>query len=109
MPFMDGIGDSGMSAEPWLIEVRKNVLKQNDSVAHALRERFRAAGVYVVSFVSGPGTGKTTLLERTLAMLQPQFRVAKIRSGFRLWISRISIPCPDFLLFRIGGENENNS
>lgn len=67
-----------MSAQPRLVEVRKNVLKQNDVVARALRERFRSAGVFVVSMVSGPGTGKTTLLEKTLTMLQPHFRVAAL-------------------------------
>jgi hydrogenase nickel incorporation protein HypB len=30
-----------MSSGPRLIEVRKNVLKQNDVLARALRERFR--------------------------------------------------------------------
>jgi len=67
-----------MNPEPRLIEVRKNVLKQNDMVARALRERFRAAGVFVVSLVSSPGTGKTTFLERTLTLLQPQFQVAAL-------------------------------
>ena len=33
-----------MSAEPRLLEVRKNVLKQNDVVARMLRDRFRARG-----------------------------------------------------------------
>ncbi|HET9792757.1 MAG TPA: hydrogenase nickel incorporation protein HypB [Candidatus Angelobacter sp.] len=64
--------------EPRLIEVRKNVLKQNDIVARALREQFRKRGVFVVSLVSSPGTGKTTFLERTLTLLQPQFRIAAL-------------------------------
>jgi hydrogenase nickel incorporation protein HypB len=67
-----------MSAAPRLVEVRKNVLKQNDIVARALRERFRKAGVCVISMVSAPGTGKTALLERTLILLQLQFRVAAL-------------------------------
>ena len=67
-----------MSAEPRLVEARKNVLKQNDVVRRTLRERFRAAGVFVVSLVSGPSTGKTALLEKTLTLLQPQFRVAAL-------------------------------
>jgi hydrogenase nickel incorporation protein HypB len=37
-----------MIAEPRLVEVRKNVLKQNDIIARALRERFREAGVLAV-------------------------------------------------------------
>src|ERR1051326_7460493 len=64
--------------EPRLIEVRKNVLKQNDVIARALRDRFRAAGVFVVSLVSSPGSGKTAFLEKTLTLLRPNYRVAAI-------------------------------
>jgi len=67
-----------MSPEPRLLEVRKNVFKQNDVVAHALRERFRSAGVFVVSLVSSPGSGKTAFLEKTLTMLRPRYRVAAL-------------------------------
>ena len=59
-----------MSTGPRLVEVRQNVLKQNDLLARALRRRFRAAGVYVVSLVSSPGAGKTTFLEKTLSPLR---------------------------------------
>ena len=65
-------------SEPRLIEVRRNVLKQNDVIARALRDQFRAAGVFVVSLVSSPGSGKTAFLERTLTQLQPRFRVAAL-------------------------------
>ena len=44
-----------MGSQPRLIEVRKNVLKQNDLIARVLRQQFRAAGVFVVSLVSSPG------------------------------------------------------
>ena len=67
-----------MSAEPRLLEVRKNVLKQNDVIARALRERFRQAGVLAVSFVSSPGSGKTAFLEKTLTLLHPRYRVAAL-------------------------------
>jgi hydrogenase nickel incorporation protein HypB len=67
-----------MSAEPRLLEVRKNVLKQNDVVARGLRERFRAQGTYVVSLVSSPGAGKTAFLEKTLTLLRPHYRVAAL-------------------------------
>jgi hydrogenase nickel incorporation protein HypB len=63
---------------PRLLEVRKNVLKANDLVARDLRERFRAAGVFVVSLVSSPGSGKTAFLEKILTVLRPQCRVAAL-------------------------------
>jgi hydrogenase nickel incorporation protein HypB len=61
-----------------MVQVRQNVLKQNDMVARALREEFRRSGVFVVSLVSSPGAGKTTLLEKTLAGLQGSRRVAAL-------------------------------
>jgi hydrogenase nickel incorporation protein HypB len=64
--------------EPRLIEVRKNVLKQNDVIARSLRDHFRAAGVFVLSLVSSPGSGKTAFLEKTLTMLRPNYRVAAL-------------------------------
>jgi hydrogenase nickel incorporation protein HypB len=67
-----------MNPEPRLVEVRKNVLKQNDGIARGLRERFREAGVLAVSLVSSPGSGKTVFLEKTLTLLQPRFRVAAL-------------------------------
>jgi hydrogenase nickel incorporation protein HypB len=65
-------------SEPRLVEVRRNVLKQNDVIARSLREQFRDAGVFVVSLVSSPGSGKTTFLEKTLTRLQPEYRVAAL-------------------------------
>jgi len=67
-----------MGSQPRLVEVRKNVLKQNDLAARALRERFRAAGVFVVSLVSSPGSGKTMFLEKTLTLLRQNYRVAAL-------------------------------
>jgi len=65
-------------SEPRLVEVRRNVLKQNDVIARSLREQFRAAGVFVVSLVSSPGSGKTMLLEKILTLSQPRYRVAAL-------------------------------
>ncbi len=67
-----------MGPEPRLVEVRKNVLKQNDAAARALRQQFRAAGVFVVSLVSSPGSGKTAFLEKTLTLLRRNYRVAAL-------------------------------
>jgi hydrogenase nickel incorporation protein HypB len=67
-----------MRATPRLLQVRQHVLKQNDQVARALRERFREAGVFVISLVSSPGSGKTAFLEKVLAALRARYRVAAL-------------------------------
>src|SRR5262245_15604570 len=70
-------GDA-MRPPPRLIEVRQRVLKQNDLLARDLRHRFHDAGVYVVSVVSSPGSGKTTCLEKVLVLLRKEFKVAAL-------------------------------
>jgi len=66
--------------QPRLVEVRQKVLKQNDLLARELRERYREAGVRVVSLVSSPGSGKTTFLEKTLFAMRARHRVAALVS-----------------------------
>jgi hydrogenase nickel incorporation protein HypB len=61
-----------------LVEVRQQVLKNNDIVARELRARFHQAGVYVVSLVSSPGAGKTMFLEKLLCRLRQSHRVAAL-------------------------------
>jgi hydrogenase nickel incorporation protein HypB len=67
-----------MTTAPRLVEVRQNILKKNDILARALRERFRQNGVFVASLVSSPGSGKTMLLERLLTTLRERYRVAAL-------------------------------
>lgn len=67
-----------MSSQPRLVEVRQNVLKQNDLLARELRKRFQDADVCVISLVSSPGSGKTAFLEKALTLLRPKLRVAAL-------------------------------
>jgi hydrogenase nickel incorporation protein HypB len=64
--------------QPRIVDVRKNILKKNDQIAAALRQRFNQAGVFVTSLVSSPGAGKTAFLQRTLRILSDRVRVAAL-------------------------------
>jgi hydrogenase nickel incorporation protein HypB len=55
--------------------VRK-VLNENDRIAGGLRERFQKNGTRCINLISSPGSGKTSLLERTLGSFDPSRRVA---------------------------------
>ena len=61
-----------------LVEVRSAILKENDVLARRLRERFQQSGVCVVSFVSSPGSGKTTFLEKLMGRLAARHRIAAL-------------------------------
>jgi hydrogenase nickel incorporation protein HypB len=58
------------------IAVQEKVLNENRRLAVELRGQFAEHGVFVLNFISSPGSGKTSLLERTLAALPRDARVA---------------------------------
>jgi hydrogenase nickel incorporation protein HypB len=60
------------------IEVRERVMARNDELAARVRERLRRAGVVAFNLVSSPGSGKTSLLERTLDRLGDELEIAVI-------------------------------
>src|SRR5215470_13365439 len=58
------------------VPLERTILNENDRLAAALRERFAGRGVRVINLISSPGSGKTALLERTLASFDPGRSVA---------------------------------
>jgi hydrogenase nickel incorporation protein HypB len=58
------------------IELGQKVLKENARIASELRERFREHGILCLNLISSPGSGKTSLLERTLDQFPKTDRVA---------------------------------
>jgi len=56
--------------------LERKVLSENNRVAAELRAQFHEHGVLCLNLVSSPGSGKTSLLERTLGSLPRQDRVA---------------------------------
>jgi hydrogenase nickel incorporation protein HypB len=58
------------------IPLKSKVLNENQRIAEELRERFCNSGTLCLNLISDPGSGKTALLERTLASLDPSTRVA---------------------------------
>ncbi|HEX5470533.1 MAG TPA: hydrogenase nickel incorporation protein HypB [Lacipirellulaceae bacterium] len=67
-----------MATQTRMVEVRTKILKENDRIARELRRQFQEAGVFVVSLVSSPGSGKTAFLEATLRSLRERFRAAAV-------------------------------
>ena len=64
-----------------ILEIRRDVLSENDRRARALREEFRRSGVLAVNLVSSPGAGKTSLLVETLRELAAAGTPAAVIAG----------------------------
>ncbi len=52
------------------VEVRENVLKENDRIAGELRLALAGRGTLCLNLISSPGAGKTSILEGTLEALR---------------------------------------
>jgi hydrogenase nickel incorporation protein HypB len=58
------------------VPLERKVLNENDRIAAGLRETFKRNGTFCLNLISSPGSGKTSLLERTLEGFDASRRVA---------------------------------
>ena len=61
-----------------ILTIERKVLEKNDVVAEQNRKLFAKNNIFVINLVSSPGSGKTSLLERTLEYLSTSLRVAVV-------------------------------
>ena len=77
-----GSGLAGMHApglsQRRIIQIERSILTKNAEFAAANRARFAAANVFAVNLMSSPGSGKTSLLVRTIADLHNHYSIAVV-------------------------------
>jgi hydrogenase nickel incorporation protein HypB len=61
-----------------VITIERKVLEKNDAIAQQNREAFREKNLFTMNLVSSPGSGKTSLIERTIHHTKNKFKVAVI-------------------------------
>ncbi len=61
-----------------LIEVKEEILADNDRVAGEVRELLRSRQIYMLNLMSSPGGGKTSLIIQTLRAVKDLIRTAVI-------------------------------
>jgi hydrogenase nickel incorporation protein HypB len=60
------------------VKVVTNILEANDRIAAENKKVFGEAGVYVINIMSGPGAGKTSLIEKTIESINDKIRMGVI-------------------------------
>jgi len=60
------------------VKVVTNILEANDRIAAENKKIFNEAGVYVMNIMSGPGAGKTSLIEKTIQGLNGKIKMGVI-------------------------------
>ena len=63
-----------------LIEVKEDILSDNDEAARKLRDKLRRDKCFAVNLMSSPGAGKTSLLLKTIAALKDEFKIGIIEA-----------------------------
>lgn len=61
-----------------IITVERKVLAKNDAIASELRSKFEENGVFVINIVSSPGSGKTSLVEKTIEHFNGRVNISVI-------------------------------
>jgi len=63
-----------------LIEVKKEILADNNQIARGVRERIRRTKTLLLNLMSSPGSGKTSLILRTVESLKSTIRIGVIEA-----------------------------
>ena len=61
-----------------VITIERKVLEKNDVIAQQNRNKFKSKNRFVMNFVSSPGSGKTSVVEKTIELSKGNFRVGVI-------------------------------
>jgi hydrogenase nickel incorporation protein HypB len=67
-----------MMSDVTLINIKEEILAENKGLADRLRRRLREEDVFLVNLMSSPGSGKTSLIVRSLEHLKSSYRIAVI-------------------------------
>jgi hydrogenase nickel incorporation protein HypB len=61
-----------------LIDVRKNILTDNENQAEVIRSELKSKHVFMTNVMASPGAGKTSVIIQTIRRLQHELRLAVI-------------------------------
>lgn len=63
-----------------IISIRKNIHEDNKKVANETREQLIQDRTYLINVMSSPGSGKTTMLVRTIEALKDKYRIGVLEA-----------------------------
>ncbi|GAB4364286.1 MAG: hydrogenase nickel incorporation protein HypB [Calditrichia bacterium] len=89
-----------------IVRIERQILKKNDEIAAENRNLFLENKLFVFNLLSSPGSGKTSLLEKTLEKMHEKHRIAVIEGDVQtdLDAQRISkYPVPVIQIVTKGG------
>lgn len=74
-----------------IIEVKRSIFDNNDKDAEKLRSELKSKGVFLLNLMSAPGSGKTTILCKTINAIKNKFNVAVMEADIDSDVDAIKI------------------
>jgi hydrogenase nickel incorporation protein HypB len=66
--------------EIWLIDIKEEILSDNRGLADRLRQKLSKEKVFMLNLMGSPGSGKTSLILKTIASLSDRCRIAVVEA-----------------------------
>jgi Ni2+-binding GTPase involved in maturation of urease and hydrogenase len=63
-----------------LIDVKEEILAENRDLADQTRQRLLSKGAFLLNLMGSPGSGKTSLIVETIALLHDRYRIAVVET-----------------------------
>ncbi len=74
-----------------LIEVKEGILSENDNKAETLRDELKKSKTFLLNLMSSPGSGKTSLILKTIDVLKDEFRIGVIEADIDSMVDAVSV------------------
>lgn len=74
-----------------ILEVKQSVFANNDAQAEKLREELKQKGIYLLSLMSSPGSGKTTTLTRLIELLKEDLKIGVMEADIDSDVDAVTI------------------
>lgn len=58
-----------------IVKIERKILEKNDQIAAELRKNFQQKKIFTINLISSPGSGKTSLLEKTISRLNKELNI----------------------------------
>lgn len=78
-------------ADPRIIKLKESVFANNDRKVDQVRQRLKNEHTFLLNLMSSPGSGKTTMLLRTIEQLQKEMRIGVMEADIDSDVDAIKI------------------
>ena len=66
-----------------VITLEKKIFKKNDEIANDIKNILKEKNIFLINILSSPGSGKTSLLEKTIDFLHDKIKIAVIEGDIQ--------------------------